>query len=161
MKRRTPKGIWALRGVTIAIALVVIVVVATIAYSGYEDFQGVRSELASGSHIAVGGAFYDQSTGAETVELNITVPNRGLYSLNVTVTCSSANPGVSCQRAQAVVPAGEQQVLHFSLAVSNVAQFLASGDHNINGTVVIGLIPFASISVGVNFTSFVQLPKGA
>lgn len=161
MKRRTPKGIWALRGVTIAIALIVLLVIGTVAYSAYEDFEGVRSEVASGSHIAVGSVNYDQATGAETVNLNITVPNNGLYSLNVTVTCSSANVEVSCQRAQTVVPPGQQEVLHFVLGVANVGQFLSSGDHQVNGTVDFGLVPFASLSIGVNFTSFVQLPKGA
>jgi hypothetical protein len=160
LKRRTPRGIWALRGVTAAVATIVIVVVASVAYSGFEDFQGVRSELASGSHVPV-SASYDQATGTETVSLNITVPNRGLYPLNVTVTCSSASSDVSCQRAQAFVPAGGQQVLHFSLSVRDVPQFLSSQDHSISGTVFIGLVPFATLSVGVNFTSFVQVPRGA
>jgi hypothetical protein len=146
--------------VTAAVATVVIVVVASVAYSGFEDFQGVRSELASGSHVPV-SASYDQATGTETVSLNITVPNRGLYPLNVTVTCSSASSDVSCQRAQAFVPAGGQQVLHFSLSVRDVPQFLSSQDHSISGTVFIGLVPFATLSVGVNFTSFVQVPRGA
>lgn len=160
MKGKTPGGIWALRGVTIAIVLVVIIVVATVAYSAYEDFNGVRQGTAGGGKLIVGRAIYDQATGAETVTFNVTVPNRGLYQLNVTISCSSANPDVSCKTGTAEVPPGQQQVLRFSLSVSNVQQFLASGDRQINGTVDMALEPFATMSVGVNFTSFVQLPGG-
>ena len=158
MKRRTPRGVWALRGVTAAIALVVIIVVATVAYSAYEDVDAFRSGAASGSKLITGSAAYDQSTGAETVSFNVTIPNQGMYPLDVTISCSSSNPAVHCQPATADVQPGQQQVLHFDMTVANVQQFLASSDHQVNGTVDMTLVPFASLSVGVNFTSFIQLP---
>lgn len=160
MKRKTPGGIWALRGVTVAIALVVLVVVATVAYSVYEDYSGVRSELSSGGHIATATAAYNQTTGSETITFNVPVPNRGLYSLNVTVSCASASSDVVCESAQADVPPGQEQVLYFTFTVNNVAQFLSSSGHAINGKVIMTLEPFASLSVASNFTSLVQLPPG-
>jgi hypothetical protein len=161
LKRKTPRGVWALRGVTAAITLIVLVVVATVGYSAYEDYSGIRSGAASGSSLIAGSAVYDEATGGEIISFNVTVPNRGLYSVNVTIDCSSSNSAVACQRASALVPPGQSQLLRFVMTVSDVKQFLSSPDRQINGTVDLGLEPFASLSVGVNFTSFVQLPEGA
>jgi hypothetical protein len=161
LKRRTPGGVWALRGVTAAITLIVLIVVATVAYSAYEDYSGIRSGVASGNSLIAGSAVYNETSGAEIISFNVTVPNRGLYSVNVTIDCSSSNSAVACQRASASIPPGQSQMLRFVMTVSDVQQFLASSDHQINGTVDLGLEPFASLSVGVNFTSFVQLPEGA
>lgn len=160
MKRRTPGGIWALRGVTATITIIVIIVVASVAYSAYEDYSGFRAGTASGGNLISGSASYNQGTGAETISFNVTVPNRGLYPLNVTISCASLNPDVHCPAASADVSPGGEQVLHFQMTVDNVQQFLASSDHQVNGTVDMTLVPFASLSVGVNFTSFVQLPGG-
>jgi hypothetical protein len=160
LKRRTPRGIWALRGVTVAIALVVLIVVATVAYSVYEDYSAVRSEISSGGHIATASAVYNQSADSEVISFNIEVPNGGLYSLNVTVACSSASSDVVCHSAQVDVPPGQEQTMYFSLTVNNLAQYLSSSDRTINGTVVMTLEPFASLSVASNFTSLVQVPQG-
>ncbi|MDG7011257.1 MAG: hypothetical protein JRN57_03960 [Nitrososphaerota archaeon] len=161
MKPRTPRGIWALRVVTVTVALAVVVVAATVAYSAYEDYSGFRSGLSAGNKMVVGNAVYDQATGAETISFNVTVPNRGLYPLNVSISCSSASPSVQCRNATSDILPGQQGVLHFSMTVADVQQFLGSADRQINGTVAMTLAPFASLSVGVNFTSFVRLPGGA
>jgi hypothetical protein len=160
LKRRTPKGVWALRGVTVAVALVALLVVGSVAYSAYEDYSALRSGLASGNRPIAGTALYDQATGAETVSINVTVSNRGLYPLNVTISCSSSSPDVQCQTGGGVVPPGQQQVVRFEMTVSDVQQFLASGNHQVNGTVDLALEPFAELSVGVNFTGLIQVPGG-
>lgn len=157
MKRRTPRGIWALRAVTIAITLIVVIVIGTVAYSAYEDYAGVRSEMAGSG---ASGRAVLQGT-SEIISINITVPNKGLYTLNVTVTCGQLNPNISCQPSQVSVPAGQQGVLHFEMTVANVQQFVASSNHRINGTVTIALEPFAGLSIGVNLGSYVQNPGGA
>ncbi len=154
MKLKTPRGIWALRAVTIVISLIVLLVVGTLAYSAYEDVSAVRSELAGGSQQAVGKAVMQGQS--EVVTLNITVPNRGLYTLNITVTCSYPTSNVVCEPANVIVPAGQEGVLHFKLTVADVSQFATSPDHRINGTVTAEMQPFAKISVVTDFGSFVQ-----
>lgn len=157
LKTKTPRGVWALRGVTVAVALVVILVVGTVAFSAYEDFTAVRTELSGGGG-AKGSAVYDQATDSETISINITVPNRGLYTLDVTVSCDTTG-GVSCETAQVSVPPSQSETLHFQMKVANVTQFTSNS--RVNGTVLISLDPFASITVGTNFAGFVQKPGGA
>lgn len=158
MKRRTPGGIWALRAVTVAVVLVVIIVVASVGYSAYEDYTAVRAELSGGSQQAVGRAVLQGQT--ETVSINITVPNSGLYTLNVTMTCSYPSSNIVCQRATVNVPPGQQGVLHFRLVVANLAQFTGLSDHRINGTVDISMPPFVSLSVVTDFSGFVSTGGG-
>ena len=157
MKTRTPRGARALRGVSAAVVLVVILVVGTVAYSAYQDYTGLKAELGAGPGGAVGRATLQDS--AEVVSINITVPNRGMYTLNVTVSCAPT-PGVSCQPAQVSVPPGGEGVLHFRMAVADVSQFLATPGARINGTVAIGLVPFAGLTIGVDLGAFVKAPGG-
>ncbi len=154
MKRRTPKGIWALRAVTITIALIVILVIGTVAYSAYEDVTAVRSELAGGSHQAVGSRVLQGS--AETVSINITVPNRGLYTLSLTVTCRYPTSNVVCQPANVSIPPGQEGVLRFKMVVADINQFNAAADRTVNGTVTADMPPFVTLSVKTDFGSFVS-----
>ena len=154
MQRKTPKGIWALRGVTIAIALIVVVVIGTVAYSAYQDYTAVRSELTGGSNQAQGRGVLNGNT--YTVSINITVPNSGLYTLDVSISCDTVNPNISCSPAHVSVPGGQEQVLRFKMTVFDVKGYLASGDRTINGTVAIGLEPFANLNIGVDLSGYVQ-----
>ena len=147
-------GIWALRGVTVAIALVVLLVVGTVAYSAYEDYSAVKAELAGGSQQAVGAAVLEGS--AESVSINITVPNNGLYLLNVTLSCDYPTPNVVCQRTSVDVAPGGEGVLRFRMTVSNLSQFESSDNQVINGTVAISMTPFVGLTVGTNFGGFVK-----
>jgi hypothetical protein len=157
LKRKTPAGVWALRAVTATIALVVILVLGSVAYSAYEDYTAVRSELVGGSQQAVGRAVLQGSS--ETISINITVPNRGLYTLNVTVSCSYPTSNVVCLPSQVNVPAGQQDVLHFRMIVADVSQF-ENSDRIINGTVDIAMGPFVSLSIGTNFGGSVSTGGG-
>ena len=154
-ERKTPRGIWALRGVTIAIALLVVLAVGTVAYSAYEDYSAVRPELSGGSNQPVGGI--TQSGNTATVSLNFTIPNGGLYTLNVTLTCDNSNPNVVCQAGQVSVPPGGQQVLRFRMTITDVQRYIASGERRINGTVAMGLEPFVSISIGTDLSGLVNI----
>ena len=158
VKPKTPRGVWVLRGVTIAIALTVVIVIGTVAYSAYEDYSALRSELAGGPQQAVGRAVLEGE--AETVSINITVPNRGLYPLNVTLTCSYPTANVACQRTSVEVPPGGQGVLRFLMAVANVTQFEASADRDINGTVAVTMGPFVSLTIGTDLGGFVKTGGG-
>ena len=153
MKRRTPRGIWALRTVTVAIILVVVFVVAGVGYSAYEDFSAVRPYISNPQHPA-GTASLQGTTGVVT--FNVTIPNRGLFALNVTVSCDSPPAGVTCQRASVSVPPGEEQTLVFVMTVTNVQEYVAQPNNAINGTVSIGLVPFVTLSATVNFGGVFQ-----
>ena len=158
VKRKTPRGVWALRGVTITIAVVVIVVVGTVAYSAYEDYTTIKNELAGGSNQASGHAVINGNT--ETISINITIPNRGLYTLNVTLTCNYPNSNVVCNDARVSVSPGGQDVLRFEMTVANLQEFDSSSSRSINGTVAIAMPPFASVDVVTDFGGFVS-PGGA
>jgi hypothetical protein len=147
-------GIWALRGVTVAIALVVLLVVGTVAYSAYEDYSAVKAELAGGSQQAVGAAVLRGST--ETVSINITVPNRGIYPLNVTLSCDYPTSNVVCQRTSVDVSPGAEGVLRFRMIVSDLSLFENSGNRVVNGTVAISMTPFVGLTVGTDFGGFVK-----
>jgi hypothetical protein len=147
-------GIWALRGVTVAIALIVLLVVGSVVYSAYEDYSAVKAELAGGSQQAVGAAVLRGST--ETVSINITVPNKGLYPLNVTLTCNYPTSNVVCQRTSVDVSPGGEGVLRFRMTVSDLSQFESSGNQVINGTVAIAMSPFVGLTVGTDFGGFVK-----
>jgi len=147
-------GIWALRGVTVAIALIVLLVIGTVVYSAYVDYSAVKAELAGGSQQAVGAAVLRGVT--ETVSINITVPNKGLYPLNVTLTCDYPTTNVVCQRTSVDVSPGGQGVLRFRMTVLDVSQFESSSNQVVNGTVAISMEPFVGLVVGTNFGGFVK-----
>lgn len=154
MKRRTPRGVWALRSVTLVIALAVVLVIGTLAYSAYEDYSAIRPELAGGSNQVVGRGVTSGNT--YTVSIDIPIPNRGLYTLNVTVACVAADPNVVCAPAKAVVPAGQTGNLSFRMTVLNMQEYTSSGDRRINGTIDISLEPFATVAIGVDLSGYVK-----
>ncbi len=124
-------------------------------YSAYEDYSAVRPELTGGSSQPVAGI--TQSGNTETVTLNFTIPNGGLYTLDVTLTCDNGNPNVVCQTGHVSVPPGGQDVLRFKMTITNVQQYIASSDRRINGTVAMGLEPFVSISIGTDLSGLVNV----
>ena len=56
------------------------------------------------------------------------------------------------------VPPGGEGVLHFRMTVANLSQFLAVPGQRVDGTVAIGLVPFAGLTIGVDLGSFVKAP---
>lgn len=158
MKRKTPGGIWALRGVSVALGLIVIVVIGTIAYSAYEVYTGVAGELSGGSHPITAGAVVQGSSAIVT--LNITAPNRGVYPLNMTLTCDSPPSDVVCAPAGVVIPPGHEGLLSFKMTIVNVQAFEAASDHTVNGTVTISMEPFVSLSVGMDLGSIAMRGLG-
>jgi hypothetical protein len=153
MKRKTPTGLKVIRGVSIAITLTLILVLGTVFYSAYQDYNAVRSELSGPSPQATGKAVMQGSS--EIVSINITVPNRGLYTLNVTVSCTHQS-NIVCSPSGVSVPAGEQGILRFRMTVVDIAQYASSSNHRIDGTVAIQMVPFASLGVGVDLGGFVH-----
>jgi hypothetical protein len=153
MKQKTPTGLKVIAGISIAISLIVVLVLGTVAYSAYEDYNAVKTELTGPSPQATGKAVMQGSS--EVVSINITVPNRGLYTLNVSVTCTP-QANVVCSPTEVSVPAGNQGILRFRMTVVDLAKFVSSNNHRINGTLAIKMVPLASLDVGVDLGSFVQ-----
>lgn len=149
MKPKTPAGIWALRGVTITIAVVVLLVVGTIGYSVYKDYTAITPYLGGGSQATTGAV--TQQGSSEIVSFNFTIPNRGLYALSVSVTCAPLDSNVVCEPSQVTVPPGADGVLRFRMTIVDAQQFAASSNHTIPGTVSIALEPFANVTVGTDF----------
>jgi hypothetical protein len=153
MKRKTPAGIRVLRVISIAITIVVMLLIGSVVYSAYEDYSGVTRDFGSSGSGQVTAV---QQGTAELVSLNVTIPNKGLFTLNVTVTCTDQNPNIACDRATVSVPPGGQDVLRFHMTIKDVAAYQASADHRINGTVTVELVPYTSLSVGVDLASLVN-----
>jgi len=154
LKRKTPGGIWALRIVTIAIALIVVIVIGTVAYSAYEDYTVVRSELAGGSNQAT--ALISPQGSGETVSLNINFSNKGFYTLDVSVSCAYPSSNVVCQPAEVSVAPGQQGELRFKMTVVDLSLYQGSSDKAINGTVSVSLQPLVTLKVGTDFSSAVS-----
>lgn len=153
MKGKTPTGLKVIRGISISITLILVLVLGTVFYSAYQDWNAVKSELSGPSPQATGKAVMQGQS--EIVSINITVPNRGLYPLNVTVSCAQQT-NIVCSPAQVIVPAGEQGMLRFRMTVVDIAQFASSSNHRIDGTVAIHMVPFASLGIGVDLGGFVH-----
>ncbi|MDA4126324.1 MAG: hypothetical protein OK452_03840 [Thaumarchaeota archaeon] len=153
MKQKTPTGLKVIRGVSIAITLTLILILGTVFYSAYQDWNAVKSELSGPSPQATGRAVMQGAS--EVVSINITVPNKGLYALNVTVSCTP-QANIVCSPAQVNVPAGEQGMLRFRMTIVDVAQYASSSNHRIDGTVAIQMVPFASLGIGVDLGGFVH-----
>ena len=153
MKRKTPTGLKAIRVVSIGITLTLVLVLGTVFYSAYQDWSAVRSELSGPSPQATGSAVMQGPS--EIVSINITVPNRGLYALNVTVSCTPQT-NIVCSPSGISVPAGEQGILRFRMTVVDIARFASSSNHRIDGTVAIQMVPFARVGIGVDLGGFVR-----
>ncbi|HZW85146.1 MAG TPA: hypothetical protein VFE91_04510 [Nitrososphaerales archaeon] len=159
MKHKKPGGIRALQAVSITLSVVVLLVIGTIGYSGYMDYRGVVSELSSGNNSLVSGKITNQGS-AGVLSLNITIPNGGVYTLDVSVSCDARAINVTCDQASVNVPAGKQEVLRFRMVIGNLAAYEASANKKINGTVAIQLEPFVSVSVGVDLGSLIRQGTG-
>jgi hypothetical protein len=131
----------------------VILAIGTVLYSAYEDYTAVRPELSGGSSQPIGSATLNGNTAV--VSINFTIPNEGLYTLNVTLTCDNTNPNVVCQTGHVSVAPGERQVLRFKLTVVNVQQYYSTGEQRINGTLTMAMEPFVSITIGTNLSGLV------
>lgn len=96
-----------------------LLVVASVVYSAYVVYRGVTGEL--------GGMGTQHATvmtlmqgGSEIVALNVTVPNKGLYTLQVSVSCpQGTSSNIVCDPGSVTVPAGQQRVLHFQMTITD------------------------------------------
>ncbi len=152
MKPRTPTGSKVLRTVSITISLISFLVLGTVVYSAYTDYKAVQTEFGGTSgqrptlKITMRGV-------AEVFSLNVTVPNKGVYALTVSLSCDIPSPNIICAPATVTVPAGQEKVLRFQMTINDYSQYLASGNKRINGTVGIEMLPFVTLSIGTDLGS--------
>ena len=147
-----------LRIVSIALTIMVVLVIGSIGYSAYMDYQGVADELHTAPNSLASGTVTTEGQSG-VVSINITIPNKGMYTLDVSVSCSSSDPNVVCQQASVSIPPGQSDTLRFRMTLVNYTEFLQS-DMNVRGNVTIQLEPMASLSVGVNLGSLIRQGSG-
>jgi hypothetical protein len=154
MKVKTPRGLKIIRTVTIVITLVVLAVVGSVIYSAYQGYNVALNEFKGGQGIT---STTSQQGLAQVATVNVTIPNKGLYDLNVTISCPSPQQGSNayCQSGTMVVPPGQQGVLTFHVVVQDLSAFLG-GNREINATVSIALVPYASLSFVVNLGNYLK-----
>lgn len=63
------------------VGMTVFILLASIIYSAYADYRGVTSTFSSGGHAVTATRTLQGVT--ETIKLNATVPNSGLYPVRV------------------------------------------------------------------------------
>jgi hypothetical protein len=149
----------SLRAVALAITLVSVVTFSSVLYSAYADFNGIVNNVQTGSHnITVTPV---TSGNSATLYVNATIPNDGLFPLTVSITCSSVQPGITCNQASITVPPKLAGELKFQVAVADVSELQngLSGLH-VNGTITAELVPFASISATIDVGSFLRQGGG-
>jgi hypothetical protein len=155
MKAKTPTGIKVIRAVTISIAIVVVLVVGSVVYSGYAEYRSVTSEFKQGQ----GGVVGETVQGAGAVfSANITIPDQGVYPITATISCgqSESSFNVYCQPASVTVQPGQTGVLRLQIHVQDLTAYENSANRRVNGTLAINMPPFVSLAVATDLSSLIQ-----
>jgi len=153
--KRTPRAMWAIRGFSIALAVIIVLAFGTVFYSAYVDYRGISDDVSNPAYHSVVRTMDGDS---ESVAVNLTVPNHGLYTLQVSVSCPEPNveAGVSCEQSSVTVPAGQTRTLEFRITVADLSKFENSLSQQINGSVSIEIMPFASVSLSYDLGGLVE-----
>jgi hypothetical protein len=150
----------SLRSVALVITLVSIVTLSTFGYSAYADVSNVISIVGGGLPTASITAETVVQGSAATVYLNVTLANKGLYPISLSLTCLP--PGgsrITCNSPSIMFLPGQSRTLHFVMTVENYSQIIAGNIH-VDGQVVVALEPFASITVAVDLGNLVARGEG-
>lgn len=153
MKTEPSLAARTLRAVALAITLVSIVTIATIGYSAYVEYSAIVGKQAD---VSLGAT----QKGSETLlSLNGTVPNKGLYPVDLGIGFDATADGgvLSSAMLQPIsVGVGSNQTVSESvsldfLGTSNatlLATLLVNGSRiGLGYNLTIGLVPFATLSV--------------
>jgi hypothetical protein len=152
----------SLRAVGLAITLVSLVAFSTLIYSAYTDVTTIFSTLGSGSGSSAITARELVQGSTATIYLNVTMQNKGLYPIMMAISCpNSQGANVTCNSPSITVAPGMNQTLHFVMAIKDFSQ-TQGGTSNIhvNGTVLLALEQFASITVAVDLGSLAHQGGG-
>jgi hypothetical protein len=145
----------SLRAVALVITLVSLVTFSTVGYTAYADVSDVLNTVGGGAPTSAITAKTIVQGSAATVYLNVTLANKGLYPIILSLTClSPEESGITCTSPSIKVLPGQSQTLHFVMTVENYIQSAAGGLH-VDGRVEVALEPFASIAVAVDLGSLI------
>ena len=154
MNREPSIAVSAFRAASMAITLVSIVAVSTIAYSAFEDFDGVVRVF---SHPPGSGTIQvrvvQQGAGA-TAYVNVSVANGGLYPLHLSFLClPPPGQGVSCTSSDVNIVPRSSGTFGFVVTVANVSMLQPGSGLRVGGSMGMALEPFASMTISVDFSS--------
>jgi hypothetical protein len=150
----------SLRAVTLVIALVSLITFSTVGYTVYADVSNVFNTVRGGAPTSAITAKTVVQDSAELVYLNVTLANKGLYPIILSLAClPPERNGITCTSPSITVLPGQSQTLHFMMTVENYSQSAAGGLH-VDGQVVVALEPFASIAVTVDLGNLVAQGGG-
>jgi len=147
----------SLRGVSLAITLLSLIIFSTLAYSAYEDTQGILkiSANASATPAIVAVTSYNGTTA--TVKMNITLNNEGLYPLQFSVACVQTPGGfnATCSLPQATIQPGQSMTVSFTMTVDGVSQQSGVEGRPVEADFDVALQPFASLQISANLGGLV------
>lgn len=150
MKREPSILAHSLRAVVLVITLVSLVTFSTVGYSAYADVSNVLNAVKSGSPTSAITAETVVQGSAATVYLNVTLANKGVYPVILSLTClPPEKSGIACNSPSITVLPGQSQTLRFVMTVENYSQSAAGGLH-VDGQVQVTLWPCASVAVAVD-----------
>lgn len=154
MKTEHTTAAGSLRAVALAITVVSIVTFVAVGYSAYSDVSGVISVSRSGSSAVTAKTV--TSGNSATLYLNASIANGGLLPLKVSLSCQS-QPNITCTPGSLTLAPGQSGVLKFQLTIANATQFGSNPSSlHINGTLIAELVPFATLTVGVDLGSLLS-----
>jgi hypothetical protein len=140
----------SLRAVGLVITLVALVTFSTVEYTAYAEVSNVINTVGGGPPTSAISAKTVVQGSAATVYLNVTLANKGLYPITLSLAClPPSGSGIACTSPSISVLPGQSQTLHFVMTVENYLQSAAGGLH-VDGQVKVTLGPFASIAVTVD-----------
>jgi hypothetical protein len=150
----------SLRAVVLVIILVSLVTFSTVGYTAYADVSNVLNTVGGGAPTSAITAKTVVQGSVAIVYLNVTLANKGLYPILLSLTClPPEESGISCTSPSIRVLPGQSQTLHFTMTVENYVQSAAEGLH-VDGQVKVALEPFASIAVAVDLGSLIAQGGG-
>ena len=139
----------------LVITLVSLVTFSTVGYTVYADVSDTLNAVKGGTSTSAIAAKTVVQGSAAVIYLNVTLANKGLYPIVLSLTClSPEESGITCTSPSITVLPGQSQTLHFMMTVKNYIQSATGGLH-VDGQVKVTLEPFASIAVAVDLGSLI------
>lgn len=158
MNREQSPAARSFRAVALVVTLVTIVTFSTVAYSAYQDVRGVIGAAAGTTRGPLGAVQTTVNGNQETLAVNFTMPNNGLYPLRLTIDCAppSGSP-MACKGVDVTIQPGQAQKVTLLVTVSDLAQLqnlLSRGAvPHLQANMSASLEPFATLGVSFDLGS--------
>ena len=136
-----------------AITLVTLVAVGSVAYSASQDYQGIAGSFGSRQGPALHVGIIQVGLGA-VAWVNASILNKGLYPIQVSFSCDQPQPqNVTCTAREVIIAPGSNDDFDVKIVVPDLAAFTAGVTPHIPGNLTLRLDPFASMSLRVDLGS--------